>query len=87
VNLPLSKRETYVLQKYAWGYTNKEIAAGLGISVKTVEAHKTNGMRKLQLTARSELVTYAVQTGWLSVHASAGSTAPGSHHTAMTSVR
>lgn len=62
---PLSGRETTVLLHIAWGYTNKEISSRLSISVKTVEAHKANGMRKLQLSGRSSLVRQAVEWGWL----------------------
>jgi DNA-binding CsgD family transcriptional regulator len=62
---PLSARETTVLRFIAWGYTNKEIARHLTISVKTVEAHKANGMRKLQVTGRAALVRRAVEWGWL----------------------
>ena len=65
----LSAREINVLRLIAWGYTNKEIAQQLAISVKTVEAHKANGMRKLKLPARSALVRYAVASGWLSSEA------------------
>ena len=60
-----SGRETTVLLHIAWGYTNKEISSRLNISVKTVEAHKANGMRKLQLSGRSALVRQAVTWGWL----------------------
>lgn len=60
-----SPRELVVLQFTAWGYTNKEIGAYLQISIKTVEAHKSNGMRKLKLQSRAELVRYAVEQGWL----------------------
>jgi DNA-binding NarL/FixJ family response regulator len=63
--LALSRREGTVLRLIAWGHTNKEIAQQLEISVKTVEAHKANGMRKLGLLKRSELVRYAVSAGWL----------------------
>ena len=63
--LPLSPRETTVLHLIAWGYTNKEIAARLGLSVKTVEAHKANSMRKLGLPHRAALVRKAVDWGWL----------------------
>lgn len=65
----LSAREVSVLRLIAWGHTNKEIAELLEISVKTVEAHKANGMRKLNLPARSALVRYAVASGWLSAEA------------------
>ena len=63
--LTLSPRETTVLHLIAWGHTNKEIANRLVLSVKTVEAHKANGMRKLNLTGRADLVRRAVDWGWL----------------------
>jgi DNA-binding NarL/FixJ family response regulator len=62
---PLSPRETEVLRLIAWGNTNKEIAAQLDLSVKTVEAHKANGMRKLGMRGRIEIVRYALLQGWL----------------------
>jgi DNA-binding NarL/FixJ family response regulator len=62
---PLSPRETEVLRLIAWGNTNKEIAARLDLSVKTVEAHKANGMRKLGMRGRIEIVRYALLQGWL----------------------
>lgn len=62
---PLSPREYSVLFLLAWGYTNKQIAAGLDLSVKTVEAHKANGFKKLDLSGRAALVRYAVDHGWL----------------------
>ena len=46
----LSEREAEVLRLIASGYSNKEIAGQLSLSVKTVEAHKANAMRKLGLT-------------------------------------
>jgi DNA-binding NarL/FixJ family response regulator len=61
----LSDRETEVLRQIAAGYSNKEIAARLAISVKTVEAHKANAMRKLGLTGRIDIVKYAMLQGWL----------------------
>jgi DNA-binding NarL/FixJ family response regulator len=62
---PISKREREVLRLTAVGYANKEIAAQLNISVRTVEVHKTHGMRKLQLAGRSDVVRYAALHGWL----------------------
>lgn len=62
---PLSPRETEVLRLIAWGNTNKEIAARLDLSVKTVEAHKANGMRKLNMRGRIDIVRYALLQGWL----------------------
>jgi DNA-binding NarL/FixJ family response regulator len=61
----LSDRETEVLRLIALGYSNKEIAARLSLSVKTVEAHKANAMRKLDMTSRIDIVRYAVLKGWL----------------------
>jgi len=61
----LSPRELEVLQLLARGYANREIAAELGISVKTVDAHKANGMGKLGMTSRIELVRFAILQGWL----------------------
>jgi len=61
----LSEREAEVLRLIAAGYSNKEIAGRLSLSVKTVEAHKANGMRKLELRGRIDIVKYAVLQGWL----------------------
>ena len=61
----LSEREAQVLRLIASGYSNKEIAGRLTLSVKTVEAHKANAMRKLDLNGRIDIVKYAVLQGWL----------------------
>ena len=61
----LSERESDVLRLIATGYSNKEIASKLSLSVKTVEAHKANAMRKLDLTGRIDIVKYAILQGWL----------------------
>lgn len=61
----LSEREEEVLHLIAWGYSNKEIASRLNLSVKTVEAHKANAMQKLNMTGRVDIVRYAVLRGWL----------------------
>jgi two-component system response regulator NreC len=60
-----SERESEVLRLIAAGYSNKEIATRLTLSVKTVEAHKANAMRKLGLSGRIEIVKYAILQGWL----------------------
>lgn len=62
---PLSQREIEVLRRAAAGFSNKEIASELKISVKTVEAHKSNAMRKLRLKDRSAVVRFALMQGWL----------------------
>ncbi len=56
----LSSREQEVLALVALGYTNKQIAGELIISIKTVETHKANIKIKLGLNKRSELVRYAM---------------------------
>jgi DNA-binding NarL/FixJ family response regulator len=61
----LTDREAQVLRLIAAGYGNKEIAAQLALSPKTVEAHKANAMRKLELSGRIDIVKYAVLQGWL----------------------
>jgi two-component system, NarL family, response regulator NreC len=61
----LSARETDVVRLTAYGYSNKEIAAQLGISVKTVDTYKMRAMEKLGLHSRAALVRYALQRGWL----------------------
>ncbi|GLC23794.1 response regulator [Roseisolibacter agri] len=61
----LTPREAEVLRLVARGHSNKEIAAALDVSVKTVESHKANGMAKLGLTARAALVRFALDEGWM----------------------
>jgi DNA-binding NarL/FixJ family response regulator len=61
----LSPREAEVLRLIACGYSNKEIAARLEISIKTVEAHKANSSRKLGLHSRIDIVRFAFLQGWL----------------------
>lgn len=64
----LTDRESETLRLIALGYSNKEIAARLSLSVKTVEVHKANAMRKLNITSRIDLVRYAIFQGWLQDH-------------------
>jgi two-component system response regulator NreC len=61
----LSDREKEILIWIAKGYSNKEIAEHLMLSVKTVESHKSNLMEKLSLKTRPELVKYALKKGLL----------------------
>jgi two-component system response regulator NreC len=64
VNLDgLTEREREVLTHLAEGSSNNEIAASLVISPKTVERHRENLMRKLNLHSRSDLVRYAIRKG------------------------
>jgi DNA-binding NarL/FixJ family response regulator len=57
----VTSREREVIQLLAEGKSNKEAASTLGISVKTIEAHRANIMRKLHLRSVSELVRYAIR--------------------------
>lgn len=60
----LSTREEEVLRLIANGYSNKETAARLRISVKTVDTHKANAMQKLGMSSRIDLVRLAHLEGW-----------------------
>jgi two-component system response regulator NreC len=60
---PLTSREREILQRIAEGQTTKEIAAHLGLSVKTVESHRSNLMRKLDMHETATLVRYAIRRG------------------------
>ena len=61
----ISDREKEVLRMMAVGHSNKGIAADLNISIKTVEVHKANAMRKLGLRGRIDVVRFAILHGWL----------------------
>ena len=61
----LSTRESEVLKHIAFGYSNKEIATRLNLSVKTIEAHKANAMKKLGINSRIDIVKYAILQNWL----------------------
>lgn len=61
----LSEREAEVLRLIALGFSNKEIAARLDVSVKTVETYKSRSMQKLGLHSRVDIMRVAVDRGWL----------------------
>jgi DNA-binding NarL/FixJ family response regulator len=61
----LSEREVEVARFVAEGYSNKEIASRLKLSVKTVESHKRRIMEKLGFQSRVQLIRYALDCGWL----------------------
>ena len=61
--IPLTGREVEVLRLLALGHTNAEIAAGLHLSVRTVETHRASIQQKLSLSARADLVRYALDKG------------------------
>ena len=60
---PLTSREREVVQRIAEGQRTKEIAADLELSVKTVESHRINVMRKLDIHETATLVRYAIRRG------------------------
>lgn len=60
----LTTREREVLQLLAEGLTNRQIAAELNISIKTVETHRSNMMNKLEVGSKAELIKYALRKGW-----------------------
>jgi two-component system, NarL family, response regulator NreC len=62
----LTEREMQVMRLIAWGQSNKEIAAQLGLSVKTVESYKATALDKLQLRSRTDILRYALANNWLS---------------------
>jgi DNA-binding NarL/FixJ family response regulator len=64
----LSDREGEVVRLIAYGYSNKEIAARLLLSVKTIETYKARSLEKLGLASRSDLVRYALEHGWMRDH-------------------
>jgi DNA-binding NarL/FixJ family response regulator len=57
----LTPREREVVKLLAQGRSNKEVATALEISVKTVDAHRTNLMRKLNLSTYSDLIYFAIR--------------------------
>lgn len=68
----LTPREREVLTYIAEGYTSREIAEALVISIKTVDRHRENIMQKLNLHNRVELVKYAIEKGLISVNQTGG---------------
>jgi DNA-binding NarL/FixJ family response regulator len=67
----LTPREREVVKMIAEGNSAREIASLLGLSVKTVEAHRFNLMRKLDIHNKAQLVTYAIQKRIVNVPAEA----------------
>ena len=62
---PLTTRESEVLRHIALGYSNIEIADKMNVSVKTVEAQKSNALKKLEMRTRKDIIRYAILQGWL----------------------
>jgi DNA-binding NarL/FixJ family response regulator len=64
MTIDLSEREQEVLRLIALGYANKEIAAQLDLSVKTIETYKARAMEKFGLKSRVDIVALATERGW-----------------------
>lgn len=63
VEAPLTQRESEVLHQLAFGLTNKEIAAALGISYETVKEHVQHVLRKIGVSDRTQAAVWAVRKG------------------------
>ena len=61
----LTPREREVLFGIAWGYTNNDIGANLGLSTKTVESYRARACEKLALPDRPAIVKFALMSGWM----------------------
>ncbi|MCW5852869.1 MAG: response regulator transcription factor [Anaerolineae bacterium] len=61
----LSEREQQVIRRVAQGYTNREIAEQLQLSVKTIDTYRARAMEKLALHTRAQLIEYAHRRGLL----------------------
>ena len=64
---PLSPREREVLQLIAEGWSTKQIASHLYVSIKTIETHRRQIMKKLDLHAIADLTKYAIREGLTSI--------------------
>jgi DNA-binding NarL/FixJ family response regulator len=61
----LSDRETEVIKLVALGFSNKQIAGRLALSIKTAETYKSRAAEKLGLRTRADIVRYGILRGWL----------------------
>jgi DNA-binding NarL/FixJ family response regulator len=73
----LSAREREVMEYLARGYTNREIASKLAISIKTVDTHRGHVLKKLRLRNNSDLTRFAIQHGYVTPSVSQSS--PSNH--------
>jgi DNA-binding CsgD family transcriptional regulator len=73
----LTRRQLQVLRLVTEGLTSREIAAGLGLSMKTVETHRSAGMKRLRLDDVTGLVRYAVRVGLIPQSLSSGGSTNG----------
>ena len=61
----LTNREREILRMVALGFSNKEIAHKVSVSVKSVETYKARATEKLKLHSRAQIVNFAMNSGWL----------------------
>jgi DNA-binding NarL/FixJ family response regulator len=61
----LTKRELEVLKMVALGYSNKEIAWRVQVSVKSIETYKARATEKLKLYSRAQIVSFGIRHGWM----------------------
>lgn len=71
----LTNREREILQLIAEGYSSREIAEFIKTSIKTVNAHRNNLMKKLKIHRKSELIKYAIQNGIIQINTQIGNIA------------
>ena len=76
----ITGREREVLTRVALGCSNKTIARELGLSPKTVEKHRSNLMRKLQLHNAAAITMYAIRNGMTTPDSNRAAQAAGTHH-------
>ncbi|MFH0924972.1 MAG: response regulator transcription factor [bacterium] len=65
----LTEREREILQLIAEGYSSREIASLLKSSIKTIDTHRNNLMKKLDIHRKSELIKYAIREGIIQINA------------------
>lgn len=73
---PITEREQDVIRYIALGFTTKEIAAKLNISMKSIETHKVRACEKLAIRGRPKIVQYALLRGWLQQSSAQGRITP-----------
>ena len=62
---PLSKRESEILGHVSRGFSSREVASALGVSIKTIEFHLGRVYEKLEVSSRTEAVALVVKKGWV----------------------
>jgi two-component system response regulator NreC len=60
-----------VVRLIALGYSNKRIATRLRIPVRTIEIYKSRALEKMKVRSRAELVSFAIQRGWMTAESAA----------------